>query len=83
LIQLGCCQSGKIEGVDAVFIALGNRSGGKAMSDTSIYHVVRRAGELAGDTTWRTHGLRHTAISIQRRFRSSRRTDEDSGHEII
>jgi hypothetical protein len=53
------------------------------MSDTPIYNVVRRAGELAGDTTWRTHGLRHTAISIQRRFISSRRTDEDSGHEII
>jgi integrase len=51
------------EGVDAVFIALGNRSGGKAMSDTSIYNVVRRAGELAGDSTWRTHGLRHTAIT--------------------
>lgn len=69
-------------GEEGLFISLANRNRGHKLSAQSIYNIVQRAGVAVGQTGWRPHKLRHTAISevLRRTGNSLAAAQEFAGH---
>ena len=53
-------------GETGAFVAMGNRHGGRSITDRAVYGVIRNAGHVLGKKAgngWHPHALRHTAIT--------------------
>ena len=54
------------DGEIGAFVAMGNRHGGRSITDRAVYNVVRRSGDALAKNSgkdWHPHALRHTAIT--------------------